>query len=101
MSHRAVIAKREVYSDDKTRGVARLPPGFSYCNELYATSPALDLPLIDGLNLLFPRLCQLLHQRHERHVDGLIYRWREWVGIIGKQFTHQRGVIAQLHASLG
>ncbi|MGB6688483.1 MAG: hypothetical protein WBE76_11625, partial [Terracidiphilus sp.] len=42
-----------------------------------ATSPDLGLPFIDALNLLFPRLCQLLHQRHERHVDGLIYRWRE------------------------
>jgi hypothetical protein len=30
MSHRVVIAKREVYSDDKTRRVARLPPGISY-----------------------------------------------------------------------
>ena len=52
------------------------------------------------LTFLFPRLCQLVHQGHERHVDGLMYCRREWISIIGQQFAHQRGVIAESHAGL-
>jgi hypothetical protein len=50
------------------------------------TGLVLGLPLNEGrLNVLFPRLRQLFREAHERHVDGLIYCWRERVGIIGQQ----------------